>query len=92
MTDNQRAELKSLKTIIDTPGEYETRYGLRVKISGIASDPNHMFLCMGELFKSPSANPHWSSIKMETWHTSGRISATGPNSYDVVRKICETKY
>ena len=75
---------KTLPTIIDAPGEYQTRGGLRVIIHEIKGPGS--FSCKGTLY-TPKRIKRGCSADFEIWQPNGKFRILDDHRSDVVRKV-----
>lgn len=78
---------RSLPVIIDAPGDYRTRNGLRVAIDAIYPPDTSTFNCKGHLLIPPRIPGGRVKRVFQIWQQNGRFMAVGETGNDVVEKI-----
>lgn len=75
-----------LPDIIDRPGWYKTRSGLRVRIDRIGPKNKATFNCAGTLFLQERTPSKPARTEWTIWKQSGRWGGLGENPKDIVSK------
>lgn len=74
---------RSWPTVIDGPGVYRTRNGLRAVVSNPARNTISTFVCEGHIvLREKPRKESWT-----TWKPNGQLQAIGEHPHDLVAKL-----